>query len=151
MALACPRPMARLSRNDSTCLISTFGSDGAGRRMEAALTCLAAAHDQELHYVHTPFLTLQHGVSAARANDFLGLSLLRHCWPQTVAAAAVPRCGKCGPAKLEPGSPYAMGSKYIVEETGKQCADSTSRNKSFLADIRTLATCDARTVHCECR
>ena len=117
--------------------------------MEAALTCLAVAHDQGLQYVHTPFLTLQHSVSPARANEFLGLDRLSHCWPSAEPAAAAPRCGKCAPTKLEPGSPYAIGSKYIIEETGKQCSESTSRDRSFLSDPRRYATCDDRTIHCE--
>ena len=130
------------------CLISTFGADGAGRRMEAALTCLAVAHDQGLQYIHTPFLTLQHSVDPARANEFLGLDLLSHCWPHTTAVAAAPRCGKCAPTKLEPGSRFAIGSKYIIEETGKQCSQSTSHNRSFLVDPRRFTSCDGRTVHC---
>ena len=117
--------------------------------MEAALTCLAVAHDQGLQYVHTPFLTLQHSVSPARANEFLGLDGLSHCWPRVDPAAAAPRCGKCAPTKLEPGSPYAIGSKYIIEETGKQCSESTSRDRSFLSDPRRYATCDDRTIHCK--
>ena len=147
--LACPpQPLGTTSTNlSASCLLSTFGSDGAGRRMEAALTCLAAAHDAGMQYVHTPFYTLQHLVSPSRANAFLGLDLLRHCWPRAEVAKAAPRCGKCAPAALKEPTPFQLSSKYIIEDTTKQC-DGESRSKSFLAEAsRSLCPRDGRTLH----
>ena len=116
--------------------------------MEAALTCLAAAHDQGIQYVHTPFFVLQHLVSPARANEFLGLDLLRHCWPRAEVAKATSRCGKCAPEALKQPTPFRISHKYIIEDTTKQCDGRGSQN-SFFAGHRSRNLChrDGRTLH----
>ena len=54
-------------------MLSSFGGDGLGRRVEAAFTCIGVAGSQGLAYAHAPFTHLEHGISPARAEEFIGL------------------------------------------------------------------------------
>ena len=50
-AMAIPCPLQPREGSGANCLLSTFGSDGAGRRMEAAMTCVAAAYALSLIHI----------------------------------------------------------------------------------------------------
>ena len=67
--LKCPPGIGGAQR--PACQLTQYGSDGAGRRMEAALSCIAAAHDLGVAYVHTPFSKLEHNTKPSRANRLL--------------------------------------------------------------------------------
>ena len=106
--------------------------------MEAALTCIAAAHELSgsLQYVHMPFHTLQHGVDVQAANEFLGLDLLHErCWPVVRASKTTRRCGKCAPEALEQPTRFRLSPKYIIDDTSKQC-DSAGAEKTWLAALQ---------------
>lgn len=60
------------------CLLSSFGTDGLGHRIESALQCIGVAAELGLQYVHQPFSRLAHGVSAERAEAFFNL---QHVFP----------------------------------------------------------------------
>lgn len=57
------------------CLLSCIDIDGIGRRLEAAFTCIAAAHalGPQAQYIHTRLFELQHGNSPHQVDDWFGL------------------------------------------------------------------------------
>lgn len=57
-----------------SCLITASGTDGVGHRMEAAITCIAVAAEQNMTYVHTPLVAIEHGEHAAVMERFFGFS-----------------------------------------------------------------------------
>ena len=59
------------------CLISCIDVDGLGRRIEAAFSCIAAAHSlkpQGVRYVHIRLFELQHGNAGEIVEEWFGLS-----------------------------------------------------------------------------
>ena len=59
------------------CLISCIDVDGLGRRIEAAFSCISAAHSlkpQGVRYVHIRLFELQHGNSGETVEEWFGLS-----------------------------------------------------------------------------
>lgn len=57
-----------------SCLITASGTDGVGHRMEAAITCIAVAAEQNMTYTHTPLAAIEHGEHAAVMERFFGFS-----------------------------------------------------------------------------
>ena len=144
----CPSPM--ITRGPSCpSSFTTYGQDGAGRRMEAVLTCIATAHALKLQYVHTPFHVLQHGVDVARANRFLGLP---PCWATLEVARATAHCGKCPPAAIHPSPHYMLGTTYIVDDEfscGSNGRAASSNNRtSTLAQLSSSSSLAASTSRC---
>lgn len=129
------------------CVIATFGSDGAGRRIEASLTCIASAHDLGLQYVHMPILKLEHHTQASHANRVLGLGRLssRSCWPTAHATRAAPNCGKCPPAAVEPSS-YKL-SPFKSELVGKEDCARAPPGTDWLTDFHHNPSLCARDGH----
>jgi hypothetical protein len=117
------------------CLLSTFGSDGAGRRIEASLSCVAAAHDLGVQYVHMPFLKLEHHTSAGHANRFLGMDFLaeRCRWPTVRATKAESNCGKCPPAAVVPSTFKLVPFKSDL--VGKEDCAAGRASADWLGDL----------------
>ena len=68
-------------------MLTAFDTDGAGRRIEASLTCIATAHALRSHFkfVHAPITALEHGASPSFVNALLNLQTI---FP-TVAVRAI--------------------------------------------------------------
>ena len=77
---ASPRPPLsnlRCMPSLEPCLISCIDVDGLGRRIEAAFSCIAAAHSlkpQGVRYVHIRLFELQHGNAGEIVEEWFGLS-----------------------------------------------------------------------------
>ncbi|KAL3907648.1 MAG: hypothetical protein SGPRY_010097, partial [Prymnesium sp.] len=85
------------------CMLATFGTDGVGRRFEAAFSCIASAHALNMQYIHMPLVVVQHMRGPSAANALFGLSDAS-CWPLAHVTATRSHCGTCMPVSVIPGA-----------------------------------------------
>ena len=127
------------------CMLATFGTDGAGRRFEAAFSCIASAQALDMQYVHMPLVAVQHlGLGGpAAANDHFGLGGVP-CWPHANVTATRAHCGNCLPEAVQPAK-YTL-SRIPYGDAGSCAYPAGSRLDEF---ERSPATClrDGRTVY----
>eukprot|EP00900_Chrysochromulina_parva_P027914 jgi/Chrpa1/9757/Chrysochromulina_OHIO_Genome00004143-RA len=98
---ASPRPPLsnlRCMPSLEPCLISCIDVDGLGRRIEAAFSCIAAAHSlkpQGVRYVHIRLFELQHGNAGEIVEEWFGLyavlPLLQRAYAEAGAHSALRR------------------------------------------------------------
>ena len=80
----CSKPIAATMA--PPCMLSCIDVDGLGRRLEAAYTCIGAAHALNMKYVHTRLFELQHGTMPQLVDNWNGL-------PSAFPRLAVGRAG----------------------------------------------------------